>query len=156
VQPELSKHATVISYDRAGFGWSTQTMERPTCSYVDDLRLLLKIVGLKPPYLLVGHSYGMIMRLYAAEYPDEIMGVVLVDSTHESRYIASDMNKNRKKEREKNLREFRLGYLLSPIAVPRMIKRHIGSKRLPSDVQKIATSLGYRNYAFKAVYSELF
>lgn len=41
VQPELSKHATVISYDRAGFGWSI-TMEQPTCNhYVDDLRLLL-------------------------------------------------------------------------------------------------------------------
>ncbi|WP_442049549.1 alpha/beta fold hydrolase [Paenibacillus sp. 2TAB19] len=74
VQPKLSTYTKVLSYDRAGFGWSTGTLERPTCKhYVEDLRGLLSELKLTPPYLLVGHSYGgMIMRMFAAEYPDEV------------------------------------------------------------------------------------
>jgi pimeloyl-ACP methyl ester carboxylesterase len=157
VQPEISNYATVISYDRAGFGWSTKLMDQPTCkNYVDDLRCLLKNMNLKPPYLLVGHSYGgMIMRLFSTEYPDEVMGLNLIDATHESRYLPSNMNENRIKQQEQNKKQFRLGYLLSPIAIPRIIKRHIGANRLPSNVQKIVHALGYRNNTFKAVYSEL-
>lgn len=156
VQPELSKHTKVISYDRAGFGWSTQTIDEPTCeNYVHDLRKLLNRLELKPPYLLVGHSYGgMIMRLFASEFPDEVMGIILVDSTHEKRYFESNSSEKRRIERLKNQKRLRLGYLLSPIGVPRLIKQHIGSKRLPLDIQKKVASLGYRNNAYKAAYLE--
>jgi pimeloyl-ACP methyl ester carboxylesterase len=156
VQPELSKHTKVISYDRAGFGWSTQTIDKPTCeNYILDLRELLSRLELKPPYLLVGHSYGgMIMRLFASEFPDEVMGIILVDSTHEKRYLESTSSEKRRIERLNNQKRLRLGYLLSPIAVPRMIKQHIGSKRLPLDIQKKAAALGYRNNAYKAAYLE--
>lgn len=157
VQPELSKHTTVISYDRAGFGWSTETMEQPTCKhYVDDLRLLLHEMNLKPPYILVGHSYGgMMMRLFASEYPEEVVGLILVDSVHEDHYHTDKMDKNRKNDREKILKLSRLGYVLSPIGLPRMVKRHIGAKRLPTDIQRIVTTLGLRNNAYKAAYSEI-
>lgn len=157
VQPELSKQTTVISYDRAGFGWSTRTMEQATCNhYVDDLRLLLHEMNLKPPYILVGHSYGgMMMRLFASKYPEEVKGLILVDSVHEGRYLTHDMDKNRKREREKILKMSRLGYLLSPIGLPRMVKRHIGANRLPTDIQRMVISLGRRNNSFKAAYTEL-
>lgn len=157
VQPELSKHTTVVSYDRAGFGWSTETIEQPTCQhYVDDLRLLLHEMNLIPPYILVGHSYGgMMMKLFASEYPEEVVGLILVDSVHEDRYFTEKMEDNRKSDRKKILKLSRLGYLLSPIGVPRIIKRHIGAKRLPTDIQRIVTSLGLRNNAFKAAYSEI-
>lgn len=156
VQPELSKHTRVISYDRAGFGWSTQTINKPTCkNYVTDLRNLLSRLELEPPYLLVGHSYGgMIMRLFASEFPNEVMGIILVDSTHEKRYLESGTSENRRKDRLKYQNRLKLGYLLSPIAVPRMLKQHIGSKRLPLNTQKKAASLGYRNNAYKAAYLE--
>lgn len=53
VQPELTKHATVISYDRAGFGWSAGTIHQPTCrNYVQDLRFLLKELNINPPYII--------------------------------------------------------------------------------------------------------
>lgn len=157
IQSELSKNSMVLSYDRAGFCWSTQTMVQPTCKNdVNELRLLLKEMNLKPPYLLVGHSYGgMIMRLFASEYPEEVKGLILVDSTHEDRYLTNIMSESRRTEREKNLKVLRLGYLLSPIGIPRILKRHIGANRLPSDVQTIVTSLGRRNNAFKAAYLEL-
>ena len=51
---------------------------------IDDLQNLLAKAGINPPYLLVGHSFGgMNARLYASKYPKEVVGIVLVDSTHE-------------------------------------------------------------------------
>ncbi|AJS59814.1 alpha/beta hydrolase [Paenibacillus sp. IHBB 10380] len=157
VQPELAKIATVIAYDRSGFGWSNPSLSEPTCQqYVDDLRLLLTKLDRKPPFLLVGHSYGgMIMRLFAATYPEEVMGLVLVDSTHENRYLSDQTHPVRRKQREKHLKIYRLGYLLSPIAIPRLLRMHIGSKRLPPDILKKARALGYRTTAYKSLYSEL-
>jgi pimeloyl-ACP methyl ester carboxylesterase len=49
-----------------------------------ELRTLLKNAGVKPPYILVGHSVGgLILRVYAEQYPDDVAGAVLMDSTHE-------------------------------------------------------------------------
>lgn len=156
VQPELSKHASVLSYDRSGFGWSMKTMDQPTIqNYVNDLRLLLNELYIKPPYILVGHSYGgMIMRLFASEYADEVQGLVLVDSTHENRFLYDNLIGTRVKERKNHMNMVRLGYLLSPVGIPRLLKRHIGVKRLPTEFQKKVTSLGCRNNAFKAAYLE--
>ena len=48
-----------------------------------DLRGLLETAGLKPPYVLVGHSLGgLYMQYFARQYPSEVAGLVLVDSTH--------------------------------------------------------------------------
>jgi len=156
VQPALAELATVITYDRAGFGWSTPSPTEPTCQqYVDDLRSLLTTLDRKPPFLLVGHSYGgMIMRLFAATYPDEVTGLVLVDSTHEYRYLPEHIDP-RKNQREKALKLYRLGYLFSPIAIPRLMRMHIGSKRLPPEILKIGRALGYRTSAYKSAYLEL-
>ena len=45
---------------------------------------LLEGAGVDPPYVVVGHSYGgFVSRLFAAEYPGETAGLVLIDSSHE-------------------------------------------------------------------------
>ncbi|MCM3785379.1 alpha/beta hydrolase [Neobacillus mesonae] len=157
VQPELSKHATVLSYDRSGFGWSRGTLQRPTCrQYVEDLRAILSAKKLKPPYILVGHSYGgMMMRLFASMYPEEVSGLLLVDSSHEGRYLDADLKECRTQERLQHFKQHRLGYLLSPLAVPRLVKQHIGSKRLPSPMNQQTVALGYRSAAFQSAYLEL-
>lgn len=156
VQPELAKHTKVLSYDRAGFGWSTTPISEPTCEgYLRDLRQLLIQLELEPPYILVGHSYGgMIMRLFASAFPEEVAGIILVDSTHEQRFIESTFNQTRYEERLRHLRRLRLGYLLSPIGLPRLFKQSIGAKRLPPPVQHTVNTLGYRNNAYKAAYLE--
>ena len=85
VQPGVSQFANVCSYDRAGMGKSDHAPQPHTSQdIVNDLHNLLGKAGINPPYVLVGHSLGgMNVRLYASEYPKEVVGMVLVDSTHE-------------------------------------------------------------------------
>lgn len=55
---------------------------------VQELHTLLVNAHIQGPYLLVGHSLGgMLVRVYAHNYPDEVVGMVLVDSFHEERPI---------------------------------------------------------------------
>jgi pimeloyl-ACP methyl ester carboxylesterase len=50
---------------------------------VDDLHRLLQKAGVTGPYVMVGHSIGGIyVRQYAAYYPNEVAGIVLMDSSH--------------------------------------------------------------------------
>lgn len=82
VDAAISEFATVYSYDRAGFGWSPYTAAPKVArSLVEELRLLLTAANVPSPRILVGHSFGgMMMRMYASMYPEEVSGVVLVDA----------------------------------------------------------------------------
>ncbi len=84
ILPVVSKDARICSYDRANIGRS-QAAPKPRTAQdiVHDLHALLKAAGEQPPYLLVGFSFGgLTSQVYAATYPDEIAGLVLVDSNH--------------------------------------------------------------------------
>ncbi len=85
VQPEIAKFARVLSYDRAGNGWSEQSLlPRTSHNMVLELHTLLQNAQIPGPYILVGHSFGGLnARLYASQYPDEVSGIILVDSPHE-------------------------------------------------------------------------
>ena len=91
VFPEVAKFTRVCAYDRPG----TPVGEKPSRSdpvpqpttagtAVADLHALLTAAGEAGPYVLVAHSYGgLIGRLYASTYPDEVSGLVLVDALSE-------------------------------------------------------------------------
>jgi pimeloyl-ACP methyl ester carboxylesterase len=85
VQPVIAAHTRACSYDRAGYGYSDPgTHEASSAHIVDDLHRLLVAASIKPPYVLVGHSFGgMNVRLYADLYPADVVGMVLVDSAEE-------------------------------------------------------------------------
>ena len=84
VQFEVAKFAQVCSYDRAGFGWSAgRRGERTPGRLAQELNLMLNAAEIRPPYILVGHSFGgLIVRAYAAQFPAEVCGMVLVDALH--------------------------------------------------------------------------
>jgi pimeloyl-ACP methyl ester carboxylesterase len=92
VQPQLATFARVCSYDRPGYGWSDPSpKDRLPSMMAEELHALLKAAGEKPPYILVGHSFGtMNAVMFAHKFPDEVAGMILVDgSTPESLHRAS-------------------------------------------------------------------
>ncbi|MBD2101602.1 alpha/beta hydrolase [Leptolyngbya sp. FACHB-261] len=93
VPSEIAKFTRVCTYDRAGLGWSDPNpgSSRTSQQNVDELHSLLTKAGINPPYILVGHSLGGVnMRLYASQYPEDVIGLVLVDSSHENQ-MTSEM-----------------------------------------------------------------
>jgi pimeloyl-ACP methyl ester carboxylesterase len=88
IQPALSEVAQVVSYDRAGLGWSDESpLERTSENMVSELHELLVRAEVPAPYILVGYSLGGVnVRLYVDRYPDEVAGVVLIDASHEDQF----------------------------------------------------------------------
>lgn len=82
--PDLARDHTVFAYDRPGSGGSPPTAApRDPCSIAAELRARLGAAGLRPPYVLVGHSLGGLYQyVYAKLYPADVVGFVLVDPTH--------------------------------------------------------------------------
>jgi len=80
-----AKRTTCVLYDRAGSGWSDPGLgERPVREIVTDLHDALGLAGIEGPYLLVGHSLGgLLVRAFAQHFPDEVVGLVLVDPSAE-------------------------------------------------------------------------
>lgn len=95
VQPELAQTSHVCVYDRAGLGWSDPSPRPRTLeTMVDELYTLLTNAGIPGPYVLVGHSLGgMAVRLYAHHYPQDVAGMVLVDSSHEEQFAPEPIQK---------------------------------------------------------------
>ncbi len=82
VQPEVAKTARVCSYDRAGDGWSEIGPHPRTFKQIGyELHTLLDRAGERPPYVMVGQSYGgWLVRTYRTSYPSEVAGIILVDA----------------------------------------------------------------------------
>lgn len=84
VQTQVAQSTTVCWYDRAGEGWSDPpNSPRTSATVIADLHELLHRAGVPAQYILVGHSIGgEYVRIFAARFPSEVAGIVLVDSTH--------------------------------------------------------------------------
>jgi pimeloyl-ACP methyl ester carboxylesterase len=82
IAPELATTATVILYDRAGYGRSDATTGvRDAKAAERELSALLEQSGIEGPYVLVGHSLGgLYAEYFAAQHPDQVLGVVLEES----------------------------------------------------------------------------
>lgn len=91
IQPETAKFSRVVSYDRAGLGWSGPD-PAPKSAELSARRLhsVLLLSHVFPPYVLVGHSMGgLFIRVFADIYPDEVAGMVLLDAVHPDQHLRS-------------------------------------------------------------------
>jgi pimeloyl-ACP methyl ester carboxylesterase len=90
VAPVLAKSAKVVAYSRAGHGKSDARPEAPTIAVrTNELEQLIASAGLKPPFVLVGHSYGgFLIRSFAARHPEQVAGMVFVDPSDEGFNLA--------------------------------------------------------------------
>jgi pimeloyl-ACP methyl ester carboxylesterase len=130
VAPEVARETTAVVYDRAGLGRSPRdTQPRTLQRAADDLMDLLEILG-DGPFVLVGHSYGgPIVRAVAAQRPDLVAGLVLVDQSDEGCPIYFD---------ESTMRQQRLLVTALPwlarLRLARVVTRRT-ARRLPVGVR---------------------
>ena len=106
---ELSLSATLVTFDRPGFGSSDAgARPRTPTRIAQELGTVLQRVGVAPPYVLVGHSMGGLHVLrYAAMFPDRVEGIVLVDTPpagfeEDRRRLLNEMER---RERDRTLAE---------------------------------------------------
>lgn len=158
IQPEVATFARVCSYDRAGCGWSDPgPRPRSSQQIVNELHELLPRVGMKPPYILVGHSVGGLhLRLYACQHPEQVAGMVLVDASPEDQ--RTRMPKPPLKERlgqQIQWQMFRLRPFLARLGLFRLQGKPYGMREaLPPALQPVARAMGLRSDAYDWIFGE--
>src|SRR5579864_2500732 len=99
LQSKMATFTRACWYDRAGVGWSDPpSSPRTSASIVSDLHEALHRAGILPPYVMAGASVGgEYVHIYAAHYPSDVAGLVLIDSSvpdmHEPDYALSPLNR---------------------------------------------------------------
>ncbi len=133
IQPEVAKTTRVCSYDRAGYGWSNPSPYPRTASQrVEELHKLLVNANVQGPYVLVGHSLGgILVRVYDHTYPDEVVGMVLVDSMHEEQY---ERLPGAKSSISDQVRQFRMLGMLSSTGFMALAPQMIPNQGFPDEV----------------------
>lgn len=86
----VEQYATTVTYSRAGYPGSEEgPLPRTNLQLNTELQTILRNLELEPPYLLVGHSLGgLLARSYYSYFPDDVSGMVLVDSAHEHQFLS--------------------------------------------------------------------
>lgn len=95
ILPRVARRVRVCTYDRAGDGLSDlrPASVRPLtgATQARELRALLRVIRARPPYILIGHSYGgVITREFAALYGGEVAGMALIDASSEPEIAVYD------------------------------------------------------------------
>lgn len=95
IQKDLPKTYTTFSYDRSGILWSERGTHPKTGEKIaGELHTLLEKSNAPKPYILVGHSFGgMLTRFFVKKYPQDVAGVILVDSQYpaDEKYLSPEM-----------------------------------------------------------------
>lgn len=91
VQRDLARTSRVCAYDRAGLAWSDPSpTPRTARRAAEELRTLLETANESAPYVLVAHSLGaFVSRLFIERFPEDVVGLVLIDPTSEEAVIAA-------------------------------------------------------------------
>jgi pimeloyl-ACP methyl ester carboxylesterase len=144
VQPKIAQFARVCSYDRAGYGWSDPGPKpRVPSIMTEELHTLLERAGEKPPYILVGHSFGALdVRMYAHKFPEQVAGVVFVDGSHPDELLPFYWHKKV---------WIRLMQLTMPFGLPRW-RQWCGIG--PADAGPVRQAIGCRSKPFATHYAQ--
>ncbi|MGE7093171.1 alpha/beta fold hydrolase [Lysinibacillus sp. NPDC048646] len=129
VQKALSKQTQVITYDRAGYGWSDPPPNGFSVdATIEDLSKILESSKIDTPVILVGHSVGGIYsRLFADKYPEKVFGLVLVDSRNE--YFAEQATEFNNKFFE--TQDQTMNRILSQFGIVRLLGESMFSNSMP-------------------------
>jgi pimeloyl-ACP methyl ester carboxylesterase len=144
VLPDVVQLTRICVYDRAGYGWSKPSpTPRTAHQMATELHTLLVNAEVEGPYILVGHSLGgLVVRMYSSLYPEEVVGMVLVDAAHEeslTRYPAEVYQILQQQDRIRSvmglMARFGVFQIMGESVGALFIPEHI--KLLPADQQKM-------------------
>ena len=145
VQPEVAKFTRVYSYDRAGTGYSDPGPSPRTARRIgQELATLLDRTGISGPLVLAGASIGgLFVRVFASEHGERVVGLVLVDASHEDQEMSVPPIAP-------------LVPLLSSIGVFRLLGVSFGGtgESLPPSLQRSARATAFRAAAYQATADE--
>jgi pimeloyl-ACP methyl ester carboxylesterase len=144
IQKTVARFTGTASYDRSGLGFSSRCRTARTPGNIAaELHNLLEQAGIRPPYILVGHSFGgLVMRRFALLYPEEVSGVVLVDPMRCEEWPPLDPTKQSQIELGRRLIRFAQPIAvcgLTRLAVTSLFRR---SKKLQGDLDGATVSGG--------------
>jgi pimeloyl-ACP methyl ester carboxylesterase len=144
VQPQVAIFTRVCSYDRGGYGWSDPSPKpRLPSVMAEELHALLARAGEKPPYVLVGHSFGSFdVLMYAHKYGQEVAGIVLVDGSHPDQRFPF---------RWRDKLWLRAMQFTAPFGLPRW-RRWCGGG--PAEVAPIRTAIFCRSHVYRTDYAQ--
>jgi pimeloyl-ACP methyl ester carboxylesterase len=145
VQNRIAEFAAVMSYDRAGFGWSRHAApHRATAlAAAEELAILLERAGIAPPFILVGHSFGgLIVRIFQQTFPEKVAGLVLVDPV--SRVEWTRASPQQKKTLARGVALSRRGAFLAHMGVVKLALKLLmaGSRLIPKLVARASAGNG--------------
>jgi len=132
IQPEAAKATRVCSYDRAGLGWSDPApkgVSRDGKEVATELHTLLQKANITGPYVMVGHSFGGLYTLFFAhQYPDEVAGMVLLDSSYPDQWTSTPAGQALY---QSNARIYSVTWLLARLGVLRLRMNSLPKLGLP-------------------------
>ena len=157
IQPKLAEHTRVCAYDRAGYGWSDYNpAPRTLDQQAYELHTLLINANEQAPYILVGHSYGArVARVYAAKYPQEVVGMALMDPGvlyDDPRYPQEALS-----EFESENRMIRTARRLAPFGLVRILQPFMGGSTfdLPKEARLANDSFGSSEKFWKSLVDQV-
>lgn len=159
VQQDVQKFTRVCSYDRAGYGWSGAGPEpRTSDTIATELKALLDAAGEKGPYILVAHSFGGYnVRVFADKYPKDVVGMVLVDCSHEDQQ--SRMPPSLKAFTDEQMKSMKTQKILVPLMVRfgivRLTAKDETLGKFPKELLQEASYLQRQKKYLDATFSEL-
>lgn len=113
IQEHVAQFTGTASYDRSGLGWSSSPCRSPRTpgNIVPELHAMLHAAQIRPPYVLVGHSFGgLVMRRFALTYPDEVASIVLVDPMRCDEWPPANPDKQASVDRGKRLSTYAIPF----------------------------------------------
>jgi pimeloyl-ACP methyl ester carboxylesterase len=142
VREEVALFARACAYDRVSLGWSDSARPpRVASTLVAELHAVLAAAQIAPPYILVGHSFGgMLMGMFAANHPEEVAGLVLIDPLPASEWLKPSEAQTHMLER--GVRLARRGAWLARFGIVRFALKLFtgGARRIPQAVARITSS----------------
>jgi pimeloyl-ACP methyl ester carboxylesterase len=141
---KVAEFTTVVTYDRAGFGWSEPAPHGATAlDFARDLALVLDKAEIRGPLLLVGHSFGgLIARVFEQTYPGRVAGLVLVDPVCRAEW--REASEPRKRMLARGVLLSRRGELLARLGVVGVALKLLmsGSRTIPKLLARVSAGQG--------------